>query len=134
VDLLGKVDQPALLALYQGASAVIVTSRYEGFGFPALESMACGTPLVAFDNSALPEVIGDGGALVGDGDVAGMTAELDRVLSDQSHSRELSRRGLLRSQSFNWATAAERHRDIYFEAVEVWRRDAAPGGKRRDRQ
>jgi glycosyltransferase involved in cell wall biosynthesis len=134
VDLLGRVDLATLVDMYQDASAVVVTSRYEGFGFPALESMACGTPLVAFRNSALPEVIGDGGVLVTDGDVAGMGAEVDRLLGDQSRSRELSRRGLLRSRTFSWATVAQRHRDIYLEAVEVWQRDVANGGKGRDRR
>jgi glycosyltransferase involved in cell wall biosynthesis len=134
VDLLGRVDLATLVDMYQDASAVVVTSRYEGFGFPALESMACGTPLVAFRNSALPEVIDDGGVLVTDGDVAGMGAEVDRLLGDQSRSRELSRRGLLRSRTFSWATVAQRHRDIYLEAVEVWQRDVANGGKGRDRR
>src|SRR5438445_777387 len=69
VDLMGFVSNDELRALYGSASALIVTSRCEGFGLPALEAMATGTPVIAFANTALPEVIGTGGTLVPDGDV-----------------------------------------------------------------
>ena len=80
VDLLGFVDD--IVATYQAADAVIVTSRYEGFCLPALEAMACGTPVVAFDNSAIGETIGAGGVLVPDGDVAAFADALALVLGD----------------------------------------------------
>ena len=55
---------------YAAAALFVYPSRYEGFGLPPLEAMACGTPVVAFANSSLPEVVGDGGVLVADGDRA----------------------------------------------------------------
>lgn len=134
VDLLGRVDLASLVELYQNAVAVIVSSRYEGFGFPALESMACATPVVAFRNSSLPEVIRDGGVLVDDGDVAAMATEVDRLLGDPQRWRELSQRGATRSRRFDWATVAKRHREIYGEAVELWHREKAGRRDRGDRR
>src|SRR5947209_14635956 len=66
VEVLGFVDD--LVDLYRGASALVFTSRAEGFGLPIVEAMACGTPVVAFDNTSIPEVAGDAGVLVPDGE------------------------------------------------------------------
>jgi glycosyltransferase involved in cell wall biosynthesis len=108
IDLLGVVGFDELLALYQQADAVIVTSRYEGFGLPAVEAMATGTPLVAFANSSLPEVVGDGGVLVPDGDVAAFVDAVASVVTDRARWAELSAAGLARASHFSWPrTAAE---------------------------
>ncbi len=80
VEVAGYVDD--LAATYRRATALVMTSRCEGFGLPTLEAMACGTPVVSFSNSSLREVVGDGGVLVEDGDIAGMVDALDgRALS-----------------------------------------------------
>jgi glycosyltransferase involved in cell wall biosynthesis len=107
IDLLGVVPFDELLALYQQADVVVVTSRYEGFGLPALEAMATGTPVVAFANSSLPEVIGDGGVLVADGDVAAFIDAVGSVVTDDGRREELSAAGLDRATAFSWARAGD---------------------------
>jgi glycosyltransferase involved in cell wall biosynthesis len=114
VDVAGFVDD--LPELYRGADALIVTSRHEGFGLPALEAMACGTPVVAFANTAIPEVVGDGGRLVADGDVVAMVRAVSGVLDDELVRRSLRRRGLARAAQFSWRRSAEAHAAVYREA------------------
>src|SRR5260370_340027 len=65
---LGRVDEEELADLYSAASCLPFSSRYEGFGLPCLEAMACGCPVAAFRNSSIPEVVDDAGMLVEDGD------------------------------------------------------------------
>jgi glycosyltransferase involved in cell wall biosynthesis len=107
IDLLGVVAFDQLLELYQQAEAVVVTSRYEGFGLPAVEAMATGTPLVAFANSSLPEVVGAGGVLVPDGDVDAFAAAVATIAGDRRRWDELSAAGLARSAHFSWQRAAD---------------------------
>jgi glycosyltransferase involved in cell wall biosynthesis len=111
VDVAGFVDD--LPALYRGADCLIVTSRHEGFGLPALEAMACGTPVVGFANTAIPEVLGDGGRLVPDGDVAALVRALSGVLDDEIVRRSLVRRGLARAAQFSWRQSGEAHAAVY---------------------
>ena len=117
VDLLGFVTNDELRAQYEGASALVVTSRSEGFGLPAVEAMATGTPVLAFDNTALREVIGEGGVLVPDGDVTSMVNECAAVIDDASHARSLSARGIDRAKAFDWAIVAGRYAELYRETA-----------------
>lgn len=115
VHLLDWVDD--LPALYRGATAVVVTSRYEGFGLPAVEAMACGRPVVAFDNTATGEVVAGGGVLVPDGDVAAFVGAVRALLDDDGHRSEVGAQGLARAQCFQWSTCADIHRDVYHEVA-----------------
>lgn len=115
VELLGFVDD--LVAQYRGAAALLMTSRYEGFGLPVLEAMACGTPVISFANSALSEVVADAGILVPDGDVAAMTAAARSVIDDPVRHAELSARGLERARSFSWERSVALHAEIYRAAA-----------------
>ena len=112
VDLLGFVPTEELRVLYQRASLVVVTSRYEGFCLPAVEAMASGTPVVAFANSALPEVLGDAGVLVRDGDVGAFAAAARELLTVPSKWNEESEAGLARAAHFDWSRSAREHVDI----------------------
>lgn len=111
VEILGYVND--LPSLYRGAAGVLVSSRYEGFGLPAIEAMASGAPVIAYDNSSLPEVIGDGGTLVADGDVGALAAAMQSLLTEPARHQEMRERGLHRAKDFDWSTCAEHYAEIY---------------------
>ena len=111
IEMLGFVDD--LPAVYQGATVNLVTSRYEGFGLPALEAMACGVPVVAFSNSSIPEVVGDAGLLVPDGDVPAMVAAVRSLLDEPFRRAEMAQAGLERAGTFTWAASAAGHAEVY---------------------
>jgi len=101
--MLGRVDDAELADLYTAAGCFIFPSRYEGFGLPCLEAMACGCPVAAFRNSSLPEVIDDAGELVEDGDAVA----LGRAAASMSAEPERWRQaGLKRAKEFSWRKAA----------------------------
>ena len=107
------VDDDTLAGWYRGADVVIVTSRAEGFGLPAIEAMACATPVVAFRNTALPEIVGPGGVLVPDGDVAGMAEVVDELVGDERRWRAASAAAHERSRHFSWRESARAHAALY---------------------
>jgi alpha-1,3-rhamnosyl/mannosyltransferase len=110
VDLLGYVDD--VVGWYQRADALVVTSRYEGFCLPALEAMACGTPVVAFANSAVAELVEGGGALVPDGDVGAFVAALSAVLTNRAAWQEASERGIEHARAYTWDRCAALHAEV----------------------
>jgi glycosyltransferase involved in cell wall biosynthesis len=103
---LGYVDDELLPGLYRGARAFVLPSRYEGFGLTCLEAMACGTPVIAADRAALPEVCGDAGLLVDPDDRAAITEAVLSVCGDPSLARRLSTAGERRVRSFSWERVA----------------------------
>jgi glycosyltransferase involved in cell wall biosynthesis len=115
IDLVGFVDD--LPALYRGASVYLSTSRYEGFGLPLVEAMASGLPVVTYDNSALPEVVGDAGIVVPDGDVGAMADAVADLLRSPARMRELSEAGRERARLFTWERAAAAYREIFLEVA-----------------
>jgi len=108
VELLGHVPEARLLELYQGATALLVTSEGEGFGLPALEAMACGTPVVAFNNSATTELVSGAGILVPDGDLAALVDAVESLVRSPALSAELSNAALARASLFSWDRTAGR--------------------------
>ena len=117
VHVLGHVPDDALPSLYGGAAAFTLPSLHEGFGLPALEAMACGTPVVAANVYALPEVCGDAAELVDPYDVDAIAAGLLRVLADETHASRLVELGLARAGAFTWRRSAERHFECYRQLV-----------------
>ena len=110
---LRNVSDADLVLLYNAASLFVFPSRYEGFGLPLLEAMACGTPVVAADNSSIPEIAGEAARLVNAEDPAAMTQAIAAVLADDGLRAGMSRRGLAQAARFSWARCARETRDVY---------------------
>ncbi|MBN1933435.1 MAG: glycosyltransferase family 4 protein, partial [Anaerolineae bacterium] len=106
VVLPGFVDDADRPALYSGASLFVMPSLYEGFCFPVLEAMACGTPVACSNTSSLPEVVGDAALLFDPTDMEAMTAAITQVLDNATLRAQLIRRGLERSATFTWERCA----------------------------
>ncbi len=106
VRVLDYVDDKDLPALYNLAWAFTYPSIYEGFGLPALEALACGTPVLTAGNSSLPEVVGSHAVIVPAGDVPAIAAGLVRVIADAPLRERLRAGGLLHARQFTWQQAA----------------------------
>jgi glycosyltransferase involved in cell wall biosynthesis len=115
VQLLDYVDDKALPSLYNRAWAFVYPSIYEGFGFPALEALACGTPVLTSDNSSLPEVVGDLAVLVCAEDVSSIAAGLERIVCDEALRERLRAGGPQRAHAFTWSHAASQVLALYRE-------------------
>ena len=107
VHLMGFLADADLPALYRQAAVLAFPSVYEGFGFPPLEAMASGTPVVASTASSVPEVVADAGLSVDPLDVAAWTAALTQALDDETLRARLRQAGLARAATFTWAKTAQ---------------------------
>ena len=103
---LGYVAEEDLPGLYAGAQALALPSRYEGFGLPCLEAMACGTPVVAAASGALPETVGDAGLLVEPDDAAAFADALVSAAGDEQSHERLAAAGRRRAAEFPWDRTA----------------------------
>jgi len=112
----GYLDDAGLDDVLRHASVLAYPSRYEGFGFPPLQAMAAGVPVVATAAGAVPEVVGDGGLLVSPGDRDDLAAALGRVLDGGTAVEELVGRGRRRSAGFTWEACAAGLADLYADA------------------
>jgi glycosyltransferase involved in cell wall biosynthesis len=102
----GWVAEEHKPALYRGAACAAFPSRYEGFGLPVLEALACGTPLVASSAASLPELVGDAGFALEPDDVQGMAGAMLACLVDETLARELRQRGPRQAARFSWTETA----------------------------
>ncbi len=106
VQLLGFVPDEALHALYAAATVVWYPSRYEGFGLPVVEAMACGASVVASNSSSIPEIAGDAGVLVDPGDADAHADAIAALLTDEGARKALGTAGRERARLFTWSDCA----------------------------
>jgi len=107
VMFLGPVAEADLPALYAGAELFVFPSLYEGFGFPVLEAMACGTPVICSNVSSLPEVAGSAALQVNPRDSDALAVAMDRVLGDAALRQEMRQEGLAQAGRFSWTRTAQ---------------------------
>jgi glycosyltransferase involved in cell wall biosynthesis len=113
----GYVAEADKAALLTGADVFAYPSRYEGFGLPVLEAMACGTPVVTTSGGSLPEVAGDAATLVDPGDDTALAAAIAKLTTDPAARADAATRGLARAASFTWARCAELTAAAYSRAL-----------------
>jgi len=117
VRFLNWVPEEDLSTLYSLADLVVIPSLVEGFGLPALEAMACGTPVVASNRSALPEVVSKAGLLVDPEDENDLSRAIYDILKDQGLWLKMSVAGLKRAADFSWGKTAQAMLRVYQEIL-----------------
>ena len=106
VEFLGAVPEEMLPSVYRGAEALIFPSLYEGFGLPIVEAMACGTPVVTSNVTAMPETAGDAALLVNPRSVEQITKAVEQVVGDRPLRQELKERGIARAAQLRWESTS----------------------------
>jgi glycosyltransferase involved in cell wall biosynthesis len=106
VHFVGYVPAEALPLWYNAARLFVYPSFYEGFGLPALEAMACGTPVVTSMASSLPEVVGNAGRLVDPSDTEGLSVAMAQVIGSREEQEQMRAVGLAQAQEFSWEKTA----------------------------
>lgn len=102
----GYIPDEDVAALYSGALALVFPSLYEGFGFPVIEAMRCGTPVICANTSSLPELAGDAAIQVDPLDISAVAAAMSRLAADSALRQTLSAKGKLQAARFTWGNAA----------------------------
>jgi len=108
VVILGKVKNEDRVSLYNGADLLVFPSFYEGFGMTVLEAMACGCPVLASNQTAIPEVGGEAVEYFNPNREDELVQHLNKLLADSTARSELARKGINRAREFNWQTTAEK--------------------------
>ncbi|MDP6979044.1 MAG: glycosyltransferase family 4 protein, partial [Myxococcota bacterium] len=120
IEVTGRVPQEELIRHYRSASIVAVPSRYEGFGLPAVEAMACGTPVVACQAGALREVMeqAGGGITVPIDDSKALSSGIRELMADADRRRALGQTGRRKvCDVFSWPRIARRTAEVYAEVL-----------------
>jgi glycosyltransferase involved in cell wall biosynthesis len=117
ITRLGQVTDRSLDALYRRAVALVMTSRTEGFGLPALEAMARGCPVVVSAAGSLPEVVGDAGVVVPPEDPDTLAGVLAELAGDEGRRQALAAAGRRRAAKFTWAACVDGHVAAYRAAL-----------------
>jgi glycosyltransferase involved in cell wall biosynthesis len=106
-------DDALLAQAYQGATALVYPSVYEGFGLPPIEAMAYGCPVISSNTSSMPEVIGNAAESFDPLQTEEISAAIERVVFSNTRRSELIRLGVLRAKLFSWQECASKTATIY---------------------
>lgn len=117
VAFIGSVPEERLPSLYRGAQALIFPSLYEGFGLPIIEAMACGTPVLTSNVTAMPETAGSAALFVNPRSVEEITNAMERIIGDGSLRSQMRDRGILRARQFSWEATCLRVAQLLRETV-----------------
>jgi len=107
IAICGYIEREDRPYIFNLASLFVYPSHFEGFGLPVLEAMACGTPVIASNNSSLPEVVGNAAVTISSNRPQELLEVMENILSDEKLYNELRNRGLGQAQKFNWKKCAE---------------------------
>ena len=120
VNFFSNLTQEDLRKTYCEAELAIIPSLYEGFGFAAIEAMACGVPLISSSGGALPEVIKDTGIIIPPKNVKEIYNSVDYLLSSPQSAKELAEKGLRRANlKFSWTAIAKQLEKVYYKEIEI---------------
>ena len=120
VNFFSNLTQADLRKTYCEAELAMIPSLYEGFGFAAIEAMACGIPLISSSGGALPEVIKDTGIIIPPKNVKEIYKAVNFLLSSPHKAKELAEKGLQRAnKKFSWASIAKKLEKVYFKEIEI---------------
>jgi glycosyltransferase involved in cell wall biosynthesis len=119
VSYLGKPDKQTLVKIYNSADILIAPSFHEGFGITILEAMACKTPVITSNVSAMPEVVGDAGVLVDPNNAEEIAQAVCHLYNDSIYYQKLAEKGLSRVKSFTWEKTAEQIAQKYEELLQI---------------
>lgn len=117
VRFIGWVDEADKPALLRMARSFVFPSLYEGFGLPPLEAMACGTPVIAMDASAMPEVVGGAGFLIAPEDSRALAGAILATITQDDLHEKLRAEGLAQAAGFSWTRTARQTLDAYADAL-----------------
>ena len=115
----GYVPDEDLPAMYNAAALFVFPSLFEGFGFPPLEAMACGTPVISSNTTSLPEIVGDAGIMVSPNDITELTRAMYEVLTNNDLRRSLIDKGLNRVKMFSWENTVSETLKVYQDVMET---------------
>ncbi|MBS3026829.1 MAG: glycosyltransferase family 4 protein [Dolichospermum sp. DET50] len=113
VKYLGNPDKLTLVQIYNAADILVAPSLYEGFGITILEAMACGTPVITSNVSAMPEVVGDAGVLVNPRDAKEIANAVINLYDNPSYYQEIKQKNLTRTKLFTWEKTADNVAEVY---------------------
>jgi len=121
VHFTGKIGPGDLVRHYNSAEVAVVPSLYEGFGFPVLEAMACGVPVLCSNTSSLPEVAGDAAVLVNPLEVDDIARGLREITANEELRRKLIERGYAQAQQFTWQACADVASNVFDSTLSLIR-------------
>ncbi len=113
IHITGHVSDNDLVAIYNGATALVYPSLYEGFGLPIIEAMACGCPVICSNAASMPEVAGDAAILINPARSDELAAAIETIVYDIEAGNTLMKRGLKQASSFSWEQTARETLNIF---------------------